>query len=91
MPKERALHQLKSLEEAGRVSELLGAVRQCEGHASVLFPHCASDARKEGHVIPVVAFDSFKLRACTEDGRPGTTHVESFTINTLLLSSVADP
>ncbi len=72
MPKERALHQLKSLEEAGRVGELLAAVRQCEGHASVLFPHCASDARKEGHVIPVVAFDSFKLRACTEDGRPGT-------------------
>ena len=74
VPKERALHQLKALEEAGRVADLLAAVRECEGHASVVFPHCPSDARKEGHVIPVVAFDGFKLRACTEDGRAGTRH-----------------
>jgi hypothetical protein len=71
VPKERALHQLKALEEAGRMADLLAAVQECEGHASVFFPHCPSDARKEGHVIPVVSFDGFKLRACTEDGRPG--------------------
>ena len=71
VPKEKALHQLKALEEADRVADLLAALRECEGHASVVFPHCPSDARIEGHVIPVVTFESFKLQACSEDGRLG--------------------
>ena len=39
-----------------------------DGYGEISFPHCASDARKEGHVIATVGFDCFKLQACKEDG-----------------------
>ena len=33
-----------------------------------VFPHCGADARKDGHVVPVVTFDAFRLHACREGG-----------------------
>ena len=62
------LSQLKSLQDSGRMSDYLNCVREMDGHGGVVFPHCASDARKEGHVVPVVSFDAFRLQACSEDG-----------------------
>ncbi len=46
----------------------MNAVRPMDGSGSVVFPHCSCDSRKDGRVIPVVCFDSFKLQACKEDG-----------------------
>jgi len=37
-------------------SEYLSIVRECDGYGSIVFPHCCSDARKEGHVTPIVTF-----------------------------------
>ena len=34
----------------------------------LVFPHCGADARKDGHVVPVVTFDAFRLHACREGG-----------------------
>ena len=34
----------------------------------MVFPHCACDSRKDGHVIPIINFVGFKLQACKEDG-----------------------
>jgi sorting nexin-27 len=39
-----------------------------EGYGCIVFPNCICDSRKDGHVIPIVGFDSFKLQACTEEG-----------------------
>jgi hypothetical protein len=39
-----------------------------DGYGCIVFPNCVCDSRKDGHVIPIVGFHSFKLQACTEDG-----------------------
>ena len=39
-----------------------------DGYGGIVFPNCVCDSRKDGHVIPIVAFSGFKLQACTEDG-----------------------
>ena len=54
------LHQLKSLQDGARMPDYLTCVRDMEGYGGVVFPHCASDARKEGHVVPIVSFDAFR-------------------------------
>jgi len=62
------LHQLKSLQDSSRMPDYLNCVREMDGYGGVVFPHCASDARKDGHVVPIVSFDAFRLQACREDG-----------------------
>ena len=54
------LHQLKSLQDSSRMPDYLSCVRDMEGYGGVVFPHCGSDARKEGHVVPIVSFDAFR-------------------------------
>ena len=48
--------------------QYLRLVREMDGYGSIVFPNCVCDSRKDGHVIPIVAFSGFKLQACTEDG-----------------------
>ena len=62
------LHQLKALQDGEKMKEYLAALRQMEGYGGVVFPHCSSDARREGHVVPVVTFEALRLQACKEDG-----------------------
>jgi len=70
------LHQLKALQDTEKMREYLACVRGMAGYGSVVFPHCASDARREGHVIPVVAFDALRLQACKVDGEPEDQVIE---------------
>lgn len=50
-------------------------LRTCEGYNEIIFPHCACDSRRKGHVITAISITHFKLHACTEEGqlevRPG--------------------
>jgi sorting nexin-27 len=64
--------------------QYLRLVREMEGYGSVVFPNCVCDSRKDGHVIPIVGFNSFKLQACTEDG---TKEVESLLLHKFYLDS----
>jgi len=48
--------------------QYLALARKSPGYGEVVFPHCGCDARKEGHVIPSLGFNSFRLQACKEDG-----------------------
>ncbi len=34
----------------------------------LVFPHCQSDSRKNGHVIASISAENFELQACKEDG-----------------------
>ena len=43
-------------------------IHQMKFTLHLVFPHCGADARKEGHVVPVVTFDAFRLHACREGG-----------------------
>uniref|UniRef100_A0A3P9MB93 Sorting nexin 27a n=1 Tax=Oryzias latipes TaxID=8090 RepID=A0A3P9MB93_ORYLA len=48
--------------------QYLSLLRTCEGYNEVVFPHCACDSRRKGHVITAIGIHHFKLHACTEDG-----------------------
>lgn len=63
------LQELKAFQQAGKHLEYIKCARQLEGYGEVVFPHCACDSRKEGHVITRVGIESFKLEACNEEGR----------------------
>nr|CAG4647044.1 EOG090X05ZS [Megafenestra aurita]SVE92385.1 EOG090X05ZS [Megafenestra aurita] len=62
------LYQLKAMQDINRRTEYLALARQSPGYGEVVFPHCGCDARKEGHVIPSLGFNAFRLQACKEDG-----------------------
>lgn len=51
---EGRLYELKALQDAKKASEYLALARTLPGYGDVVFPHCACDSRKEGHVIPAV-------------------------------------
>lgn len=51
---EERLYELKSLQDAKKASEYLTLARTLPGYGDVVFPHCACDSRKEGHVIPAI-------------------------------------
>ncbi|KAJ1521893.1 hypothetical protein ONE63_002230 [Megalurothrips usitatus] len=62
------LYQLKALQDSARKNEYLRLARELPGYGEVVFPHCACDSRKEGHVVAAVGTTSFKLHACRKDG-----------------------
>ncbi|KAL0131985.1 hypothetical protein PUN28_000035 [Cardiocondyla obscurior] len=62
------LYQLKALQDASRKHEYLKLARELSGYGDIVFPHCACDSRKEGHVVPAVGMAAFKLHAAKEDG-----------------------
>jgi sorting nexin-27 len=64
---EGRLYELKALQE-GKPSEYLELARSLPGYGDIVFPHCACDSRKDGHVIPAVGISSFRLHACRDDG-----------------------
>nr|CAG4651817.1 EOG090X05ZS [Triops cancriformis] len=70
------LYQLKALQDVNRRREYLDLARQLDGYGEVVFPHCACDARKEGHVVPSVGCETFRLHACKEDGTPENQVIE---------------
>lgn len=51
---EGRLYELKALQDAKKASEYLALARTLPGYGDVVFPHCACDSRKEGHVVPAV-------------------------------------
>lgn len=50
------------------VFQYLKLARTLEGYGELTFPHCACDARKEGHVMVIVGLEALKMQACKEDG-----------------------
>lgn len=62
------LYELKALQDSKKADEYLSLARTLPGYGDLVFPHCACDSRKEGHVVPAVGMKSFRLHACREDG-----------------------
>lgn len=62
------LYELKALQDYNKCKEYLKLVRSLEGYNEIRFPHCACDAKKEGHIIAIVGICGLKLQACREDG-----------------------
>ncbi|KAH7643337.1 sorting nexin-like protein 2 [Dermatophagoides farinae] len=76
------LYELKALQEISKKSDYLKLARKLDGYGEITFPHCASDARKEGHIMCIIGYDSFKLQACRDDGMIEDKKIE-FQWNTL--------
>lgn len=53
------LYELKALQDAKKAHEYLTLGRTLSGYGDVVFPHCACDSRKEGHVIPAVGMSIY--------------------------------
>ncbi|XP_067665177.1 sorting nexin-27-like [Haliotis asinina] len=70
------LYELKALREAAKAHEYLKVVRHLDGYGEVVFPHCACDSRRDGHVIAIIGLESFKLQACKDDGQPESQVIE---------------
>lgn len=51
---EERLYELKALQDPGTRREYLDLARTLNGYGEVVFPHCATDSRKDGHVIPSI-------------------------------------
>lgn len=66
---EEKSYQLQKLYEQRKMVMYLNMLRTCEGYNEILFPHCACDSRRKGHVITAISITHFKLHACTEDGQ----------------------
>ncbi|XP_022095946.1 sorting nexin-27-like isoform X2 [Acanthaster planci] len=62
------LYELKAHQEKSSKLQYLKIARSLDGYGEICFPHCPCDARKTGHVIPILGFSLFKLQACKEDG-----------------------
>ncbi|XP_059479043.1 sorting nexin-27 isoform X1 [Neocloeon triangulifer] len=62
------LYQLKALQDSSKKHKYLELARELPGYGELVFPHCACDSRKEGHVVAAVSTNCFKLHACKEDG-----------------------
>ncbi|KAL6489348.1 hypothetical protein MHYP_G00030890 [Metynnis hypsauchen] len=65
---EEKSYQLQKLAEQRKISMYLSMVRSCEGYNEIIFPHCACDSRRKGHVVTAISIHHFKLHACTEEG-----------------------
>ncbi|XP_046814156.1 sorting nexin-27 isoform X1 [Vespa velutina] len=76
------LYQLKALQDASRKHEYLKLARELSGYGDIVFPHCACDSRKEGHVVAAIGMAAFKLHAAKEDGTLESQVVE-FQWNTI--------
>uniref|UniRef100_A0A0K2TN54 Sorting nexin family member 27 [Ceratitis capitata] n=1 Tax=Lepeophtheirus salmonis TaxID=72036 RepID=A0A0K2TN54_LEPSM len=83
------LYQLKALQETNKKIEYLSLVRSMDGYGSVVFPHCPCDSKKEGHVIPIIVFDGFRLQACKEDGTEENQVIE-FLWNSIIQYDYSD-
>ncbi|XP_076465552.1 sorting nexin-27-like [Babylonia areolata] len=70
------LYELKTLREQEKMLEYLKVVRHMDGYGEVVFPHCACDSRRDGHVIAIIGLQCFKLQACKEDGTAETQVIE---------------
>ncbi|KAG6798387.1 Sorting nexin-27 [Apis mellifera caucasica] len=65
-----------------KAASYLKLARELSGYGDIVFPHCACDSRKEGHVVPAVGAPAFKLHAAKEDGTLESQVVE-FQWNTI--------
>lgn len=57
--------------------QFLDVARTLEGYETVVFPHCACDARKSGHVIVSISLNSFRLQACSDQGDKEVSFTQS--------------
>ncbi|KAK6471394.1 sorting nexin-27-like isoform X1 [Huso huso] len=65
---EEKAYQLQKLAEQKKMGMILFKTSPPEIN-EILFPHCACDSRRKGHVITAISVKHFKLHACTEEGQ----------------------
>lgn len=61
-------NQLQRMAEQRKMVTYLDVARDCEGYNEIVFPHCACDSRRKGHVVATISIRHFKLLACTDNG-----------------------
>ena len=62
--------------ENNRYLDYIKHVYKLDGYGDTVFPHCPCDSRKHGHVIVILTYACFKLKACSREGEPESQVVE---------------
>lgn len=62
--------EIENLNLSGTRAEVMEVIRHLEFYGCIIFPHCPSDSRKNGHVVCSISYDGFRLAACTTAGLP---------------------
>ncbi len=62
--------------ENNRYLDYIKNVYKLDGYGDTVFPHCPCDSRKHGHVIVILTYACFKLKACSREGEPESQVVE---------------
>lgn len=65
------LYELKALQDWNKRGEYLKLARTLEDYSAIQFPHCECRIFRDGHVVPIISINNFKLVAYTEDERLG--------------------
>lgn len=65
------LYELKALQDWNKRVEYLKLARTLDDYSAIQFPHCECRAFRDGHVVPIISINGFKLVAYTEDERAG--------------------
>ena len=60
--------ELKRTQHISTQKDFLEVVQSCPGYNTVVFPHCACDSRKDGHVILSVSLQKISIQACSSEG-----------------------
>ena len=59
---------MKRTQHISTQKDFLEVVQSCPGYNTVVFPHCACDSRKDGHVILSVSLQKISIQACSSEG-----------------------
>lgn len=65
------LYELKALQDWNKRLEYLKLARTLEDYSAIQFPHCECPIFRDGHVVPIVTIDCFKLAPHAKDDRKG--------------------
>lgn len=60
--------ELKRTQHVSTQKEFLEVVHTCPGYNTIVFPHCACDSRRDGHVILLISFNKISIQACSQSG-----------------------
>lgn len=67
------LYELKALQDWNKKGEYLRLARTLEDYSAIQFPPCECRSFHDGHVIPIVSIENFKLVANDSDGNTNTS------------------
>lgn len=75
------LYELKALQDWNKRREYLKLARTLDDYSAIQFPHCECRSFRDGHVVPIISINNFKLVAQSEENERSGPDVMLFDWN----------